>query len=66
MLWTQIGTFATRRNPLHTMLYLLGQEDKDRLRDIAAQCTDSYLAAFIVAYTGGLLIGIVAVLRVMA
>ena len=48
------------------MLYLLGQEDKDRLRDIAAQCTDSYLAAFIIAYTGGLLIGIVAVLRVMA
>lgn len=36
------------------------------MREIIHECAPAYLAAFVLAYTGGLVFGIYAVLRVMA
>ena len=53
-------------NPFHLFLFLVGQEDMADVKDIVRSCSSSYLAAFILAYTFGLVFGIYAVLRVMA
>lgn len=51
---------------MHLMLFILAQEDKINIRDVLEQCSDSYLAGFLVAYIGGFIFAVYATLRVMS
>lgn len=56
---------ASRRHPVHLMMFLLAEEDKSSILHIVEECNEAYLAAFVISYTGGLLFGIYSLCRVM-
>ena len=48
------------------MLLLIGEQDRLEALQVVDQCTQSYLAAFSVSYSLGVLFGLYAMLRVLA
>ena len=55
-----------RRNPLHLLLFMIGEGKKDEIGSIVGQCSNAYLVSFIFSYTGGLLFGIYSIFSVMS